>query len=88
MYFNSFILLRPENLYVILARHDELPEDDILNVETCGSMLFVIIVFEIIVNNKECTVLVSKLWPFLVTVLNFKCVLVGWLCGFRLLIAL
>ena len=37
-------------LYVILARHNELPEDDILNVETCGRMLFVIIVFDIIVQ--------------------------------------
>ena len=44
LYFNNFILLRPENLYVNLARHIELPEDDILNVETCRSMLFVIIV--------------------------------------------
>ena len=35
LYFNNFILLRPENLYVILARHNELHEDDILNVETC-----------------------------------------------------
>ena len=37
-YFDNFILLRPENLYVILARHNELPEDDNLNVETCESM--------------------------------------------------
>ena len=44
LYFNNFISLRPEILYVIFARH-ELPEDDILNVETCKSMLFVIIVF-------------------------------------------
>ena len=36
-------LLRPENVYVILVRRNELPEDDILNVETCRSMLFVII---------------------------------------------
>ena len=50
LYFNIFILLRPENLYVMLARHNELPEDDILNVETCRSMLFVIIVFDIIVQ--------------------------------------
>ena len=28
--------------------YNELPEDDILNVETCRSMLFVIIVFDII----------------------------------------
>ena len=39
------------DLYVILARHNELPEDDILNVETCRSMLFVIIVFDIIVQS-------------------------------------
>ena len=52
---------------VILARHNEVPEDDILNVETCSSMLFVIVVFYIIVqslvktvNNKQCTVLVSN----------------------------
>ena len=51
LYFNSFILPRPENLYVILARRNELPEDDILNVETCNSMLFVIIVFDIIVQS-------------------------------------
>ena len=51
LYFNNFILLRPEILYVILARHNELPEDDILNVETCTSMLFVIIVFDIIVQS-------------------------------------
>ena len=47
LYFNNFILLRSEKLYVILARHNELLEDDILNVETCRSMLFVIIVFDI-----------------------------------------
>ena len=51
LYFNNFILLRPEILYVILVRHNELPEDDILNVETCRSMLFVIIVFDIIVQS-------------------------------------
>ena len=51
LYFNNFILLRPENLYVILARHSEFPEDDILNVETCRSKLFVIIVFDIIVQS-------------------------------------
>ena len=51
LYFNNFILLRPENLYVILARHNELPEDDILNVETCTSMLFVIIMFDVIVQT-------------------------------------
>ena len=33
------------------AKHNELPEDDILNVETCSSMLFVIIVFDIIVQS-------------------------------------
>ena len=51
LYFNRFILLRPQNLYVILARHNELPEDDILNVETCSSMLFVIILFDISVQS-------------------------------------
>ena len=51
LYFNNFILPRPENLYVILARRKELPEDDILNVETCRSMLFVIIVFVVIVQS-------------------------------------
>ena len=51
LYFNNFILLRPENLYVILARRNELPEDDILSVETCTSMLFVIIVFDITVQS-------------------------------------
>ena len=45
------LLMWPENLYVILARHSELPEDDILNVETCRSMLFVIIVFDIIAQS-------------------------------------
>ena len=50
LYFNDFISLKPENLYVILARHNELPEDDILNVETCRNMLFVIVVFNIIVQ--------------------------------------
>jgi hypothetical protein len=50
LYFKDFILSRPQNLYVILARHNEHPEDDILNVETCRSMLFVIIVFDIIVQ--------------------------------------
>ena len=49
--FNNFILLRPENLYVILARLNDLPEDDILNVESCRSMLFVIIVFDVIVQS-------------------------------------
>ena len=51
LYFNKFIVLRPENLYLILARHNELPEDDILNVETCRSVLFVIILFDIIVQS-------------------------------------
>ena len=51
LYFKNFILLRSENLYVILARRNELPEDDILNVETCRSMLFLIIVFDIIVQS-------------------------------------
>ena len=51
LYFNNYLLPRPENLYVILARHNEIPEDDILNVETCRSMLFVIIVFDIIVQS-------------------------------------
>ena len=49
-YFNNFILLRPENLSVTVARHNDLPEDDILNVETRGSTLFVIIVFDITVQ--------------------------------------
>ena len=51
LYFNNFVLPRPRYLYIILVRHDELPEDDILNVETCSSMLFVIIVFDIIVQS-------------------------------------
>ena len=51
LHFNNFILLRPDNLYVILARHNEFPEDDILNVETYRSMLFVIIVFDITVQS-------------------------------------
>ena len=51
LYFNSFILPRPENLYVILARRYELPEDGILNVETCRSKLLIIIVFDIIVQS-------------------------------------
>ena len=51
LYFNNFILQRPENLYVILARHNKLPEDDILNAETCRSMLFVIIVSDINVQS-------------------------------------
>ena len=45
------ILLRPENLNVILARHNEFHDDDVLHVETCRSMLFVIIVFDIIVQS-------------------------------------
>ena len=51
LYFNDFILPRPRYLYVILVRHNELPEDDILNVETCRSMLFIIIVFYITVQS-------------------------------------
>ena len=51
LYFNNFILPRPENLHVNLTRRKELPEDDILNVETCRSMLFVIIVLDIIVQS-------------------------------------
>ena len=47
--FSNFILPRPRYLYVILVGHNELPEDDILNVETCRKMLFVIIVFDIFV---------------------------------------
>ena len=50
MYFNSFILLEPEDLYVVLVKHSGLPEDDVLNVETCRSMLFIIVVFHIIVH--------------------------------------
>ena len=50
LYFNNFILPRPKNLYVILARRNELPEDDVLNIETCRSMLFVIIAFDTIVK--------------------------------------
>ena len=38
-------------MYVILTRRSELPEDDILNVETCRSVLFVIIVFDVIVQS-------------------------------------
>ena len=49
--FNNFSLPRPKNLYVILARQNELPEDDILNVETCSSMLFIIVMFDIIVQS-------------------------------------
>ena len=51
LYFNSFILPRPRYLYVILVRYNELPEDDILNIETCRSVLFVIIVFDINVQS-------------------------------------
>ena len=39
--FNNLILPRPSYLYVILVKHNEFPDDDILNVETCSSMLFV-----------------------------------------------
>ena len=35
---------------VILARHNELPDEDILNVEACRSMLFIIVMFDIIVH--------------------------------------
>ena len=42
--------IRPENLYVSLTRHNEIPEEDILNVETCSSALFVITVFDTIVQ--------------------------------------
>jgi hypothetical protein len=41
----------PGNLYIILVSHNELHDDDTLNVETCSSMLFVIIVFDIIVQS-------------------------------------
>ena len=51
LYFSNIILLNPENLYAILSRHNELPEDDILNVETCRSMLFVILGFDKIVQS-------------------------------------
>jgi hypothetical protein len=50
LYFNNFILSRPKNLYAILALYNKLHEDDILDVETCSSMLFVI-VFDIIVQS-------------------------------------
>ena len=50
LYFNNFILPVPKNLYLILARHNEFPEDEILNVETCRSMFFIIVVFDIIVH--------------------------------------
>ena len=45
LYFQNLILSRPRYLYVILVRRNELPDNDILNVETCRSMLFVNIVF-------------------------------------------
>ena len=51
LYFNNFILPRARYVYVILARHNELPVDDILNFETGRSMLFVIIVFDITVQS-------------------------------------
>jgi hypothetical protein len=51
LYFKNLILLRPEIMYVILTRHNGLPEDDILNVETYISMLFVIILFDIILQS-------------------------------------
>jgi hypothetical protein len=39
------------DLYVILVGHNELPEDGLLNIETCRSMLFIIVVFDIIVQS-------------------------------------
>ena len=56
LHFNNFILLRPENLYVVLSRQNELPEDGIFIVETRRSTLFVIIVFDIIVQSLVKTV--------------------------------
>jgi hypothetical protein len=60
-YLKDFILLTPEKPCINLAMHSEFHEDGILNVETCRSMLFVIIVFDIIVqylvkivNKKNC----------------------------------
>ena len=51
LYFKNFVLPRPRNLNVILVRRNEFPEDDILNVETCRNMLFIIIVFDITVQS-------------------------------------
>ena len=39
------------NLTNDLTRHSELHEDAILSVETCSSMLFVIVVFDIIMQS-------------------------------------
>ena len=60
LYFNNFILPRTRYLCVTLVRHNELPEDDILNVETCRSMLFVIIVFYIIVQSLVKLQIITK----------------------------
>ena len=53
-------------MYVILARQNELPEDDILIVETRRSTLFVIIVFDTICNHwsnyKYYTAFSAKDW--------------------------
>ena len=51
LYYKNFILPRPKILYVILTRRNDLPEDDILNVETYRSTLFVIIASDIIVQS-------------------------------------
>ena len=55
MNFNKILIVQrhnePRYLYVILVKHNELPEDEILNVETCRSMLFVIIVINMIVQS-------------------------------------
>jgi hypothetical protein len=48
---HNFMFLKPGNLYVILAKHNEFPDDDVLNAETCSSMLFVIVVFNITVQS-------------------------------------
>ena len=47
MVYLQFVALLTE--LIVPSRHNELSEDDILNVETCRSILFVIIVFDIIV---------------------------------------
>ena len=49
--FNKMLIVQRNKRYVILARHNELPKDGILNVETCRCMLFVIIVFDITVQS-------------------------------------
>ena len=51
LYFNNFILPRLRYLYVILVGRNDLPEDDILNVKTSRSMLFVIIAFDQRLHN-------------------------------------